>query len=86
MRNEDTLVWGSLRLAPTSMQWSALSVVIHLLRAQAAFPCQKPTLYNVRLVFSKLVHAVRAGGGSLGANHGLVKAKPSSHHVHVTLW
>ena len=36
-------------------------------------------------MFSKPVHAVRAGGGHPGANHGLFKAKPSSHHVHSTL-
>jgi len=36
-------------------------------------------------VFSKPVHAVRAWGGPPGTNHGLFKAKPSSHHVHNTL-
>ena len=37
------------------------------------------------VVFSKPVHAVRAWGGPAGTNHGLFKAKPSSHHVHSTL-
>ena len=37
------------------------------------------------VVFSKPVHALRVGGGPSGANHGLFKAKPSSHHVHSTL-
>ena len=37
------------------------------------------------VVFSKLVHAVRARGGPPGSNHGPFTAKPSSHHVHVTL-
>ena len=36
-------------------------------------------------VFSKPVHAIRAWVGPLGTNHGLFKAKPSSHHVHSTL-
>ena len=46
---------------------------------------QKPALCKVRVVFSKPVHAVRAWGGPPGTNHGLFKAKPSSHHVHSTL-
>ena len=47
--------------------------------------CQKPAHCKVRVVFSKPVHAVRAWGGPPGTNHGLFKAKPSSHHVHSTL-
>ena len=47
--------------------------------------CQKPALCKVRVMFSKPVHAVRAGGGPPGTNHGLFKAKPSSYHVHSTL-
>ena len=46
---------------------------------------QKPALCKVRVEFSKPVHAVRAWGGPPGTNHGLFKAKPSSHHVHSTL-
>ena len=59
---------------------------MHPLRAQAAFLARKPTLYKVRVVFSKPVHVVRSEGGPPSANHGPFKAKPSSHHVHVTLW
>ena len=46
---------------------------------------QKPALCKVRVVFSKPVHAVRLWGCPPGTNHGLFKAKPSSHHVHSTL-
>ena len=54
-------------------------------RAQAAFfNCHKPTLYKVRVVFSKPVHADRVRGDPFGPNHGPLTAKPSSHHVHVT--
>ena len=35
--------------------------------------------------FSKPVHAARARIGPPGPNHGALTAKPSSHHVHVTL-
>ena len=53
----------------------------------SSFSCQKPALCKVRVVFSKLVYAVRAWGGPPGTvtNHGLFKAKPSSHHVHSIL-
>ena len=43
------------------------------------FPYQKRTPYKVRVVFSKPVHA-RSGPPGLNFT-----AKPSSHHVHVTL-
>ena len=43
------------------------------------------TPYNMRVVFSKPVYAVRARGGLPSPNHGLFAAKPSSHHVQVTL-
>ena len=46
---------------------------------------QKPALCKVRVVLSKPVHAIRAWGGPSGTDHGLFKAKPSSHHVHSTL-
>ena len=39
----------------------------------------------LRVVFCKLVHALRARGGPPGPNHGPFTAKPSSHHVYVTL-
>ena len=52
----------------------------------SSLSCQKPALCKVRAVFSKPVHAVSAWAGSLGTNHDLFKAKPSSHHVHSTLW
>ena len=51
----------------------------------SSLSCKKPALCKVRVVFSKPVHAVRAWGGPPGTNHGLFKAKPSSHHVHSTL-
>ena len=35
---------------------------------------------------TKTVHAARARVGPHGPNHGTLTAKPSSHHVHVTLW
>ena len=35
--------------------------------------------------FGVRAYAVRAWGGPPGTNHGLFKAKPSSHHVHSTL-
>ena len=54
-------------------------------QSPSSLPCQKPTIYQVRLVFAKHVHAVRAGGGPPGTNHGTFKAKPSSHNVCVTL-
>ena len=40
----------------------------------------------LRVVFCKPVHAVRARGGPPGTNHGPFTAKPSCHHVYVTLW
>ena len=43
------------------------------------------TLYKVRVVFCKPVHAVRVRGGPHNLNHDSFTAKPSSHHVHVTL-
>ena len=46
--------------------------------------CLKP-LYKVRVAFSKAVHAARARAGPPGTNHGTFIAKPSGHHVHVTL-
>ena len=36
-------------------------------------------------MFSKPVHAARAGIGPPGPNHGTLTAKPSSHRVHDTL-
>ena len=45
-----------------SMQQSALSVVIIPAQSPNSLSCQKPTPYKVRVVFSKPVHAVRAGG------------------------
>ena len=51
----------------------------------SSLSCKKPAPCKVRIVFSKPVHAVRARGGPAGTNHGLFKAKPSSHHVHSTL-
>ena len=47
--------------------------------------CQKPIPYKVRVTFSKPVHAARARIGLPGLNYGTFTAKPSSHHVHVTL-
>ena len=56
-------------------------------QTRSSFPCQKPTLYKARVVFSKPVHAVGARGGPPGPNYGpSVAAKPSSHHMHSTLW
>ena len=52
---------------------------------QSSLSCQKQTLYKVRAVFSKAVHAVRVKGGPLGPSHGPFTAKPSS-HVHSNLW
>ena len=40
---------------------------------------------QVRVAFSKPVHAARARVGPPGPNHGAETAKPSSHHVHVTM-
>ena len=54
-------------------------------QSPSSLSCQKPALCKVREAFSKPVHAVRAWGGPPGTNHGLFKAKPSSHHVHSTL-
>ena len=51
----------------------------------SSLSCQKAALCKVRVVFSKPVHAVRVWRGPPGTNHGLFKAKPSSHHVHSTL-
>ena len=42
-----------------------------------------PLQDRVRVAFSKPVHAARARGGPPGANHG---PKPSSCHVHSTMW
>ena len=42
-----------------------------------------PLQDRVRVAFSKPVHAARARGGPHGANHG---PKPSSCHVHSTMW
>ena len=39
----------------------------------------------MRVAFSKPVHAARARVGQPSPNHGTLTAKPSSHHVHVTL-
>ena len=52
---------------------------------------KKPSLpelnpYRVRVTFSKPVHVARVRIGPLGANHGLFTTKPSSCHVHSTLW
>ena len=42
--------------------------------------------YKVRVVFSKPVHAARARIGPHCPNHGaFYTAKPSSHHVHITV-
>ena len=68
-----------------SMQQSALSVVITPAQSPNSLSCQKPTPYKVRVVFSKPVHAVRAGGGLPGLNHWPITAKPSSHNVHSIL-
>ena len=54
-------------------------------QSPSSFSRQKPALCNVRVVFSKPVHAVRAWGGPPGTDHGLFKAKPNSYHVHSTL-
>ena len=51
----------------------------------SSLSCQKPALCKVRVVFSKPVYAVRAWDCPPGTNHGLFKAKPSSHHVHSIL-
>ena len=51
----------------------------------SSLSCQRPALCTVRVLFSKLVHAVRAWGGPPGTNHGLFKAKPSSNLVYSTL-
>ena len=40
----------------------------------------------VRVAFSKLTHATKPRVGPPGANHGPFTAKPSSCHVHSTLW
>ena len=37
-------------------------------QSPSSLPCQKSTPYKVRVVFSKPVHAVRAGGGPPGPN------------------
>ena len=39
-------------------------------QSPSSFPCQKPTPYKVRAVFSKPVHAVRVRSGSPGPNYG----------------
>ena len=52
----------------------------------SSLPCQKWTPYKVRVAFSKPVHAARARIGPHGPNHGTLTAKPSSHHVLVTVW
>ena len=39
----------------------------------------------MRVAFSKPVHAASARIGPHSPNHGTLTAKPSSHHVHVTL-
>ena len=57
----------------------------HVHSTLRSLSCKKPALCKVRVVFSKPVHAVRAWGDPPGTNHGLFKAKPSSHHVHSTL-
>ena len=40
----------------------------------------------MRVAFSMPIHAARARIGPHGPNHGTLIAKPSNHHVHVTLW
>ena len=69
----------------TSMQWSALSVVIHPLRVQATLSLPEMSPYKDRVAFSKPVHAARAGIGPPSPNHSTLTAKPSSHHVHINL-
>ena len=39
----------------------------------------------LRVVFCKPIHALRVRGGLPSPNHGPFTAKPSSHHVHVTV-
>ena len=41
--------------------------------------------YKLRIVFSMPVIAAGARIGPPGPNHGALTAKPSNHHVHVTL-
>ena len=53
-------------------------------QSPSSLPSQKPTPYKMRLVFCKLVHAVRVRSALPGLNHDSFTAKPSSHHVHVT--
>ena len=55
-------------------------------QSPSSLPCQKSTPYMVRVVLSQPVHVVRLRDGPSGPNHGPSTAKPSSHHVHVTLW
>ena len=47
------------------------------------FRTQQPS-YELRVVFSKPVHATRVRIGPPGANHGPFTAKPSSCHEHTT--
>ena len=47
--------------------------------------CHTPTLYKVRVAFSKPVHAARARIGPPSRIYGTLAAKPSSYHVRVTL-
>ena len=49
-------------------------------------PSRNKSPYKVRVVFSKPDYAARARIGHLGANCGPFTAKPSSYHVHRTLW
>ena len=56
-----------------------------LAQSPTSLPSQRLPPYKVRVVFSKHVHALRARGGQPGPNHDSFTAKPSSHHVHVTL-
>ena len=49
-------------------------------------PCQKSTSYKVRVEFSNPIHTVRVRSGPPIPNNDRFIAKPSSHHVHVSLW
>ena len=84
----EPLSTSSLRPCWRNNKHAMVSTISCLLRDHASsLPSQKPTLYKVKVVFSKPVHAVRVrgGGGLPGPNHGPFTAKPSSHHVDGTL-
>ena len=71
--------------SPPRFKFISLNLKFYSLESPFSINMPLSEINRLRVVFCKPVHALRARGGPPSPNHDPFTAKPSSHHVHVTV-